>query len=544
MMPILVLSHNTKRESGRKVQNENIDSAKAIADVIRTCLGPQAMLKMLMDPMGGIVMTNDGNCILREITSPHPAAKTMIEVARTQDEEVGDGTTSVIILAGEMLAEVQQYINTYHPVALIRIFKIALKDIMEATDKFAKEMDFSNRDEVKKVAKGCLGTKFLGQWADLACDIAYDAVNMVLERKQGYNRVDIKNFARIEKIPGGLIEDSQVLEGIMINKDVTHPQMKRKIENPRILLLDCPLEYKKGESQTNVEILKEGDFTRLLQIEEEYIEKLCKQIIAANPNLVFTEKGVSDLAQHYLVKAGITVIRRVRKMDNNRIARATNATIISRLDELQAHHIGTGAGLFEVKKMGDEYFTFLTKCKNAKACTILLRGPSKDVLNEVERNLNDALNVIRCISHESKVVPGGGAIEMMVKAELTEKHPEVLSGMEPYSAVTNALSIIPKILVQNSGVSNVIHVLAEFERRISHKEQVGINGVTGKIVPSEELNIWEPLAVKKQVYKTAIESAILLLRVDDIVSGAKNKDKESVSAPSRTAQPTEESMKE
>uniref|UniRef100_A0A224XHT7 T-complex protein 1 subunit gamma n=1 Tax=Panstrongylus lignarius TaxID=156445 RepID=A0A224XHT7_9HEMI len=540
--PVLVLSQNTKRDSGRKVHFEIISATKAIAEVIRTCLGPQAMLKMLMDPMGGIVMTNDGNAILREITVQHPAAKTMIEIARTQDEEVGDGTTSVIILAGEMLAEVEKFVDSLHPTVLIRAFRSSLDDILDTLPTLSKEIDMNDRDKVIQVVQGCLGTKFLGTWSDMACKMAIDACSMVRDVEKGFQNIDLKNFARIEKVPGGLIEDSQVLEGILLNKDVTHPKMKRYIENPVILLLDCPLEYKKGESQTNVEIMKEGDFTKLLQIEEEYIENMCKKITELKPNLVFTEKGVSDLAQHFLVKAGITCIRRIRKTDNNRLARAVGATIMSRVDEIKPHHLGTEAGLFEIKKIGDEYFLFITKCKNPKACTVLLRGSSKDILNEVERNMRDALNVVRNLYLDPRIVPGGGAVEMMLKKALLDKHPQINVDDDPLASVPMALKIIPRTIIQNSG-AKVIRVTSELEERIAKGEKLGVDGVSGEIKDIETLGIWEPLKVKTQVYKTAVESAMLLLKIDDIVSGAKSKDKQ-VQKKAPVAEPTEESMKE
>ncbi|CAD6991475.1 unnamed protein product [Ceratitis capitata] len=350
--PILVLSQNTKRESGRKVQLENINAGKAIADVIRTCLGPQAMLKMLMDPMGGIVMTNDGNAILREITVQHPAAKSMIEIARTQDEEVGDGTTSVIVLAGEMLAAAEPFLQQQiHPTVIIRAYREALEDIIKhlQTD-LSVPLDVNNKEKMAEVVKACVGTKFIGKWSDLAVKIALDAVQTVALNENGRLEVDIKRYAKVEKIPGGSIDESSVLKGVMLNKDVTHPKMRRYIENPRIVLLDCSLEYKKGESQTNVEIIGEQDFTRMLQIEEEFVQRICSDIIAVKPDIVFTEKGVSDLAQHYLLKAGITAIRRLRKTDNLRIARACGATIVNRTEELTEKDVGTGAGLLKSRK--------------------------------------------------------------------------------------------------------------------------------------------------------------------------------------------------
>uniref|UniRef100_A0A182NQG8 T-complex protein 1 subunit gamma n=1 Tax=Anopheles dirus TaxID=7168 RepID=A0A182NQG8_9DIPT len=523
--PILILSKNTKRESGRKVQLENINAGKTIADLIRTCLGPQAMMKMLMDPMGGIVMTNDGNAILREITVQHPAAKSMIEIARTQDEEVGDGTTSVIVLAGEMLSVAEQFLQQQiHPTVIIRAYREALEDMVRILqDEVSIELDRSDKKKLAEVVKSCVGTKFVGRWSDLAVRIALDAVETVSLTENGRTEIDIKKYAKVEKIPGGSIDDSCVLRGIMLNKDVTHPKMRRYIEKPRIVLLDCPLEYKKGESQTNVEIVGDQDFTKLLQIEEEHVARLCAEIIAVKPDVVFTEKGVSDLAQHFLLKAGITAIRRLRKTDNNRLARACGATIVNRTEELTEKDVGTGAGLFEIKKLGDEYFCFVTECEDPKACTILLRGASKDVLNETERNLQDALHVARNLMLDPKLLPGGGAVEMAVSQALTNKQ---IQG--PYRAVAQALEIIPRTLAQNCGANTIRTLTALRAKHASHAATDGpctwgIDGETGQLVDMKEKNIWEPLSVKLQVYKTAVETAILLLRIDDIVSGSKKK---------------------
>ncbi|BHF59607.1 T-complex protein 1 subunit gamma [Sparganum proliferum] len=412
-VPVVVLNPNTKREHGRDVQMGNIQAGKTVADVIRTCLGPRAMLKMLMDPMGGI--------------------------------------------------------KQIHPTRVISAFRQALEDILTAID-----------------------TKF---------SIPID-------------------------IPGGSIEDSTVLDGVMFNKDILHPKMKRRIENPRILLLDCSLEYKKGESQTAMEISGEKDFTRALEIEEEYINKICEDIIRHKPTVVITEKGVSDLAQHFLVKAGISVIRRLRKTDCLRIGRCCGATIVSRTEEIKEEDIGTEAGLFEVKLIGDEYFTFITGCKNPKACSIVLRGASKDVLNEIERNLNDAMSVVRSVGMEQRLVPGGGALEMALAQELSQKAKTSVSGIQQvaYLAVAQALEVIPRTLAQNCG-ANVLRQITEL--RAYHAIDpaknwtMGVDGETGQLVDMKTLGVWDPVAVKSQTFKTAIETAILLLRIDDIVSGTK-----------------------
>lgn len=535
--PVLVLSQNTKRDSGRKVQTENINAGKTIGDVVRTCLGPKAMLKMLMDPMGGIVMTNDGNAILREITVQHPAAKTMIEIARTQDEEVGDGTTSVIVLAAEVLGVSQQFLeDKMHPTVIINAYRQALEDAVKILeDQVAFDVDINNESEMIKVIQSCIGTKFISRWADLACQIALRAVKTVVMEKDA--EIDTKRYAKIEKIPGGTIEESKVLNGVMFNKDVTHPKMKRRIENPKILLLDCNLEYKKGESQTNIEIMKEEDFSKILEMEETYIKKICDDILKFSPDLVITEKGVSDLAQHFLSKAGISVIRRLRKTDNLRVARACGATIVSRTDEITEEDLGTGAGLFEVRKIGDEYFTFIEQCKDPKACTILLRGASKDILNEVERNLQDAIHVARNIYLKPKLVPGGGAVEMEVAHLLAGKSKSLKGVVQwPYRALASALEVIPRTLAQNCG-ANTIRTLTTLRAKHAEgdKSTWGINGLTGKLEDMKDLGIFEPLAVKLQTYKTAVETAILLLRIDDIVSGSKKKD--GSTGPTGTSMP-------
>lgn len=509
------------RQSGRKAQISNITAAKLVADIIRSCLGPKAMLKMLLDPMGGIVLTNDGHAILREIEVSHPAAKSMIELSRTQDEEVGDGTTTVIILAGEILAlALPQLERKIHPVVIISAFKNALKDALKIVEEISLPVDVNDDDAMRKLIASSIGTKYVNRWSELMCNLALQAVRTVsFEAESGKKEVDIKRYARVEKIPGGEIEDSRVLDGVMLNKDITHPRMRRRIENPRIVLLDCTLEYKKGESQTNIEISKEEDWNKILQIEEEQVKMMCDAILAFKPDVVITEKGVSDLAQHYFVKANVTALRRVRKTDNNRISRATGATVVNRVEDLQESDIGTKCGLFEIEKIGDEYFTFLTKCISPKACTILLRGPSKDVLNEIDRNLADAMNVARNVMFHPRLSPGGGATEMAVAVRLGQ----LAKGIEgvhqwPYKAIAEAMEVIPRTLVQNSGASPIRVLTALRAKHAEGESTWGIDGDTGKLVDMKKYGVWEPEAVKSQSIKTAIESACLLLRVDDICS--------------------------
>jgi T-complex protein 1 subunit gamma len=357
--------------------------------------------------------------------------------------------------------------------------------------------------------------------------LAIKAVRTVCNEENGRKDIDIKRFARIEKVPGGMIEDSEVLDGVMVNKDVVHPKMSRRIENPRIILLDAGLEYKKGESQTDVELNKENDFSRMLQIEEEYIKTICDKLASFKPDLVITEKGISDLAQHYLIKANVACLRRIKKTDNVRVGKVSGATIVNRVEELREEDIGTNAGLFEVRKIGDEYFSYIVKCKDPKACTVVLRGPSKDILNEVERNLQDAMCVCRNIMLDPLLVPGGGAVEMAVGKILSDKADSITDVTQgPYRSVARSLEVIPRTLIQNCGGDTIRQITALRAKHATPEvdnNRWGIDGETGKIVTMDELNIWEPLTVKMQAYKTAIETAVLLLRIDGIVSGSKKK---------------------
>ena len=382
---------------------------------------------------------------------------------------------------------------------------------------------------MQKIVSSCIGTKFSSKWGNLIVDLAVKAVKTVYRKEGEFVEIDVKRYAKVEKIPGGLLEECEVLSGVMFNKDVTHPGMRRVIKNPRVVLLDCPLEYKKGESMTNMEFTKEDDFKKALMMEEEEIRKMCEDILRVKPDVVITEKGVSDTAQHFLLKYGnCTVIRRIRKTDNNRVARVTGATIANRPEELQESDVGTECGLFEIKKIGDDYFTFMTECKSPKACTILLRGASKDVLNEIERNLHDALGVTRNVMLNPKLVPGGGAVEMELACRLQE-YSNTVEGVQqwPFKALASAIEVIPRTLAQNCG-ADVVRTMTELRARHASGTAAadgglyqGIDGNIGKIVDMRTANIWDPISVKLQTFKTSIEAACMLLRIDDIVSGIK-----------------------
>jgi T-complex protein 1 subunit gamma len=522
--PVLILNTNTERETGRKAQKSNIEVAKQVAGIVRTCLGPQAMMKMLLDPMNGTTCTADGHAILREIEMAHPAARTLLELCRTQDEEVGDGTTSVIILAGEILGVAQGLLDSkFHPVSIISAYRkaldVALKVLRECSVPVKSESDA----EMMELLRGTLGTKIGQQWGEQLCGMALKAVRLVAKQDGPHAEVDIKRYVRIEKIPGGDVAESQVLDGVAINKDILHPQMRRRIEKPRVLLLDCPLEYRKGESMTNLEVVRDGDWNAFLQLEEQQVREACEKLIAFRPDVIVCEKGVSDLAQHYLLKAGVSVLRRLKKSDNNRIARATGAVIVNQVDDLKEADVGTRCGLFEVRLVAGDYYAFFEQCREPKACSIILRGPSKDVINEIERNLHDAMAVARNLLLSPSLVPGGGAVEARISVEL-EKQAASMGTIEKYAfkALSHAFQVIPRILLQNAGAEPTPLIVDLRARILQSGELWAVDGVRGTLIPAAE-GVKEATAVKVQTIKSAVEAACMILRVDDILSGLKKK---------------------
>jgi len=527
-VPVLVLNANTKRETGREAQIGNIKAAKTVADVIRTCLGPKAMLKMILSQSGSIVMTNDGNAILRELNVAHPAAKCMIDLSRSQDEKVGDGTTSVIILAGEILSMAEPWIEKkMHPRIIIGGYMRAMNDALEHLKTIAKTIDYKNDAEMKTVIKSCLGTKFFHTWGDLMCDLALQAVRTILVDEGGRKEVDIKRYCKIEKIPGGEITDSCVVPGVIIEKDITHPKMRRKIVLPRIILLDCNLEYKKSQNPVNHKIKEATDWEKIMLQEEEQVKKMVMDVIKWKPDVVITEKGISDEAQHWFVKHNVTALRRTRKSIMDRIAKSCGATVVNRPDEIKESDVGTKCGLFEIRKIGDDYWTFITDCKDTKASTILLRGASKDTLAEIERNLNDAVAVTRNVFFDSRLCPGGGATEMSIATKLMEKAKSI-AGVEqyPYQSVAIALEVIPRTLIQNCGADIVRTITSLRAKHATGGNWTwGIDGEKGLLADMKHYGVWEPFQVKAHTIKTAIEASCMLLRIDDIVSGITKKDK-------------------
>jgi T-complex protein 1 subunit gamma len=505
-------------------QIQNISAAKIVAKIIRTTLGPHSMLKMIIDNQGGFILTNDGFCVLREIEIQHPAAKSIIDLSKSQDNEAGDGTTTVVILSSELLKVGEILLHQkFHPNQIIASYFQAL---LETNDFLEKNMVINIQKhlivEMIKVIMTTICTKLGNKFSRLLCELSIKAIKKLHKRIENSN---LKNYLKIEKISFGNIEESKILSGIMIAKDISHPKMRRFISKPKILLLDCAIEFKKGESQTIIEMIDENNWEKIIKAEENYIIFLCNLLKKFKPDIIITEKGVSDLALHYFYKSKISVIKRVKKSDNLRLAKATGATIISSIEDLEENDFGF-ANTFEVKKIGEEYYSFITGCKNFSSCTILLFGASRDVLDEVERNFFDALHIAKSIFLNPKIIPGGGASELALSNFFMERSEKKKNNSYfVFKILASAFEIIPRTLMENFGGSVVYQLTKLKDIHKKNGKFFGIDGKNGKIVDMRKINVWETYTTKIQLIKSAFENAIMLLRIDRIILGITEKKK-------------------
>lgn len=500
-----------------QIQQESATASSMISSVIKTCLGPKAMQKMVITKINSIEITNDGNSILREIDVSHPSARSIIELARTQDDEVGDGTTSVVILASEILQMMSSVLNTElketcrfpHPIKVCGYLTNVSKLIKTVLEEMALNIQ-DTEESIRAIVRSSIETKLCSILKVPIDVMAYDVVKKITEN----GICDLKNNIKIEKILGGNMVQSGILDGIIINKDIIHPQMRKRIENPRIVILDTPLEYKKGESQTNYEFKNKDDFTKALEMEERQIRSMCSFILNVQPDIVICEKGICDLALAILFQNNITAIRRIKKTESVRLSKATGALIVNRVEDLENKHVGIKCGLFEYLKCGDEYYSQFSKCIEPKACSVIIRGPTKDIMNELERNFFDAAKVAKNLLLSPKLLPGGGCLEMNICRKLKGiKSEDPLENLI-YKKIAEALKIIPTVLLINSGVFNPLMKIELLENEISRNQYCGINGVTGEIEDMRNV-ILEPFAVKNQIYNSAIQAVLQLLRVAD-----------------------------
>ncbi len=539
--PVLILKEGTKRSAGKDAQRTNIMAARVIAEAVRTSLGPLGMDKMLVDSFGDVVITNDGATILKEMDVQHPAAKMMVNVAKTQDNEVGDGTTTAVVLAGELLKNAEFLLDQeVHPTVIVDGYRKALDKALEVIDEISRKVSPDDEKMLKRVAMTSMSSKMVAGSREKLADIAVKAVKKVAERVNNEWKVDLDNI-KVEKKEGESLEDTLFIEGIVLDKEVVHPGMPKKVENAKIALLACSLEIEKTEFDAKINITSPEQMKNFLDEEQRMIEEMVNKIIKTRANVVLCQKGIDDLAQHFLAKAGILAVRRIKKSDMEKLAKATGGNIVTNLEDLSEKDLGEAAVVYE-KKIGDDEMVFVEGCKNPKAVSILIRGGTELVVEEAERAIHDALCATKVVIEDGRVVAGGGAPEIEIAKRLRD-YAETLSGREQLAVrqFAEAVEVVPKTLAENAGL-DPIDILAEL--RAKHEKDgatYGVDVFSGKIVDMSEMDVWDPALVKKQALKSSTEAATLILRIDDVIAASATK---SEGGPSGEKPSEEEEEKE
>ena len=522
--PVLILKEGTTRSRGKEAQRNNIMAARVIGEVLKTTLGPRGMDKMLIDNLGDITITNDGATILNEIEVEHPAAKMMVEIAKTQDDMVGDGTTTAVVLASELLKKAEELLEqNIHPTILVSGYRKAAQKAIEVVGKTAVPIDIKDKKMMLKVALTSMGSKAVGSAKDHLAEISIEAVTQIVEQRGDKIIADIDNIQMIKKAGKSLLE-TELVQGIIVDKEIVHPGMPRKKENAKIALLDSALEIEKTEMSAEIRIRDPSQMKAFLDQENDMLEKMATKIKASGADVVFCQKGIDDMVQHYLSKAGIMAARRVKESDMQKLARATGGKVTNNLDDLKAADLGL-AGHVEERKIGDDKMIFVEKCKDPHSVAILIRAGLERMVDEAERAMTDSLSVVSDVVENSKIVAGGGAVEIEVAKEL-RKYANKVGGREQLAieAFADAMEVIPRALAENAGLEP-IDMLVEL-RQAHDKEDgkhMGINVFTGKIQNSIDNGVIEPIVVKEQAIKSAAESACMILRIDDVISSSRPK---------------------
>ncbi|MED6305718.1 MAG: thermosome subunit beta [Candidatus Thermoplasmatota archaeon] len=518
--PVVILKEGTQRDSGRKATQNNISAAKAIAEAVRSTLGPKGMDKMLVDSMGDVVITNDGVTILREVEVEHPAAKMVVEVAKTQDSECGDGTTTAVILAGELLKNAEELLEQgVHATAISNGYRRAATESAIILSKIAKPVHRSETSVLKAIAITSMTGKSSESHAGFLADLTVQSVKLVAEGRGRTTLVDRDNI-KIQKKQGGSISDTELVSGIIIDKEPVHSGMPKSLSKAKVALIDAPLEIKKTEIESKIQINDPSQIQAFLDQEESTIKKMVDRIHKSGANVLICQKGIDDLAQHYLAKHDIMAIRRAKKSDIEALARATNGRVVSNIDGLSKQDLGF-AGVVEVRKIGEDEMTFVTDCKNPKAVSILVRGGSEHVVDEIDRNLADAIGVVSLVFQDGKIVTGGGATEIELALRLRKFAPRV-GGREQMAieAFSQAIEVVPITLAENAGL-DVIDTLMGLRKAHTKKGRnphAGLDAFTGKVVNMRSRNVVEPLRVKTQALSSATDVATMILRIDDVIA--------------------------
>jgi len=522
-IPVLILKEGSTRSRGRAAQRNNIMAARMIAEAVRSSLGPKGMDKMLVDSLGDVTITSDGRTILDEIEVEHPAAKMMVEVAKTQDDEVGDGTTTSVVVAGELLGKAEELIDkNVHPTVIIDGYRKAAEKALEVLEEIAIPVDPLDRDFLKKVAMTSMASKIVAENREQLAEIAVDAVLHVARKVGDEYRVDLDDIM-VEKKPGGSITDTRLIEGIVLDKEVVHPGMPKRVEKAKIALINCPLEVEKTEFDAKIHIETPEQMEAFLREEENMLREMVEKIASAGANVVICQKGIDDMAQHFLAKKGILAVRRAKKSDMEKLSKATGGRIVTNLDGISSKDLGY-AELVEERKVGDDKMVFIEGCRNPRSVAILIRGGAERVVDEAERSIHDALCVVRDVVQEPKILAGGGAPELEV-AKVLRDYAESLPGREQLAVqkFAEAIETVPITLGENAGL-DPIDILSELRARHEKGERwAGVDVIGGKVENMKDLEVYEPLAVKKQVVKSATEAATMILKIDDVIAAAKMK---------------------
>jgi thermosome len=521
-MPILILKEGASETKGREAQKNNINAAKTVAEIVRTSLGPRGMDKMLVDSLGDVTITNDGATILKEIDVQHPAAKMMVEISKATDNEVGDGTTSVVVLAGSLIEKAEELITkNVHPTVIVDGYrKCAVKSI-ELLNSIAIKVTNNEKDQLIKIAKTSMQTKLVSKESDDLANIVVTAAQQVSESRNGSTKVDLDDI-KVEKKSGGSIKDTKLIKGIVLDKEVVHGGMTKRIEKAKIALINSALEIEKTEFDAKLNITSPEQMKRFLDEENTMLKTMVEKITGSGANVVICQKGLDDIAQHYLAKANVLTVRRVKESDMTKLSRATGARVINNLDDLTSKDLGA-ADLVEERKVETDKWVFIEGCKNPKSVTILIRGGSQRVVDEADRSVHDALMVTKDVLEKPLIVAGGGSPEAYVSGKLRE-WTNTLTGREQLAAekFAEALEIIPLTLAENAGM-NQIDTLAELRSKQNKGSKwAGIDARNSRIADMSKLEIFEPLAVKEQIIKSATEVASMLLRIDDVIASSKS----------------------
>ncbi|MGD6933175.1 MAG: thermosome subunit beta [Candidatus Bathyarchaeia archaeon] len=524
-VPVLVLKEGANRSRGREAQHNNITAAKVVAESVKSALGPKGMDKMLVDNFGDVTVTSDGRTILDEMDVQHPAAKMLVEVAKTQDNEAGDGTTSAVIIAGDLLGRAEELIDkNIHPTVIIEGYKKASEKALETLDKIAMPFDFSkSRDFLKKTAVTSMASKLVAEYKEYLADMVVKAMLEVADKQQdGTFKADVDDV-KVEKKTGESLGETKLVNGIVIDKEIVHSGMPKRVENAKIALIDASLENDKPEFDSKINIENPSQISAFLQQEEDMLRSMVEKIAVTGANVAICQKGIDDMAQHFLAKKGIMAIRRAKKSDMEKLARAIGGKIVSDIDDISSKDLGCAA-LVEERKIGDDKMTFVEGCKNPKAVTILIRGGTERLNNEAERSIHDALCVIRDLIQDPKFVAGGGAPEMEMANNL-KKYAQTLPGREQLAILVfaEALESIAITLSENAGL-DPIDILSELRSKHEKGETwAGIEVNSGKVQDMTKAGVYEPVAVKRQIIKSATEAASLILKIDDVIASGKSK---------------------